>query len=72
MAPKMKFTDKIYEDAGLPYRTTTQLCLADFIFADDRPTAKSTKVLSHENFLLVSITQKLHLVHAIALLHGPM
>ena len=48
-----KFPDKNYTDAGLPCRTRKQLCLiCGFIFTDVRPTAKSVKILSHENFLL--------------------
>ena len=48
--------DEIFVDAGLPCRTTTQLCLirGDFIFTDVRPTAKSLKILSRENFPIYS------------------
>ena len=48
-----KFPNKIFTYAGLLYRTRKQLCLfRGFIFADVRPTAKSVKILSHENFPL--------------------
>ena len=50
-----KSTQSRYQTKNTHIFTIHEIELADFIFTDVRPTMKSTKILSHENFPLYGI-----------------